>query len=213
MQHFDRGGVSATTVGVYLVGYTYGALPGQTNAGGTDVFLRKYDTKGDEIWTNQFGSSDYDYGSAVSALETRVYVVGYTHGALPGQTSAGGYDAFVRSYESNGKEVWTRQFGSPADDFGIGVSATAFHVHVVGNTYGALPGQSNAGGIDAFASTFGFDGGATSTIQFGTPEDDGAIGVDATAGGAHLSGWTYGTLPGEVNAGSYDAFWVFFALP
>jgi len=42
--------------GVYVSGYAVGALPGQTNAGGGDAFLRKYDVNGNEVWTRQFGA-------------------------------------------------------------------------------------------------------------------------------------------------------------
>ena len=43
---------------VYLAGWTYGALPGQTHAGVRDVFVRKYDGSGTELWTRQFGTAD-----------------------------------------------------------------------------------------------------------------------------------------------------------
>jgi hypothetical protein len=42
--------------GVYAAGGTDGALPGQTNLGDADAFVRKYDHQGKELWTQQFGS-------------------------------------------------------------------------------------------------------------------------------------------------------------
>src|SRR5437867_4288428 len=76
---------------VYVAGPTDGALPGQTNAGGNDAFLRKYDADGTEVWTRQFGSLDYDDAESVAADVSGIYVVGLTAGTLPGQTSAGLY--------------------------------------------------------------------------------------------------------------------------
>jgi hypothetical protein len=51
-----------------------------------------------------------------------VLVAGHTDGTLPGQSSAGGYDAFVRKYDAAGAEVWTRQFGSANADYALSVS-------------------------------------------------------------------------------------------
>ena len=45
-------------------------------------------------------------------------------GTLPGQTTAGGIDAFVRKYDPNGTEMWTRQFGTAGDDFALGQLST-----------------------------------------------------------------------------------------
>ena len=46
---------------------------------------------------------------------TGLYVAGFVTGLLPGQTGGGGgaadVDAFVRKYDFNGNELWTRQFG------------------------------------------------------------------------------------------------------
>src|SRR5215813_1457159 len=135
--------VAVNATGVYVVGFTEGALPGQTMAKFTDAFARKYDAGGNEQWTRQFGtaSGTFGYGAAVNA--TSLYIVGETYDALPEQTSSGDTDAFVRKYDANGKELWTRQFGSSDLDFGRGVAVDANGVYVVGYTRGALPGQTS----------------------------------------------------------------------
>jgi hypothetical protein len=80
-----------------------------------------------------------------------VLVAGYTGGTLPGQSSAGGIDAFVRTYDAAGTELWTRQFGSASTDIAYSVSVGSDgSVLVAGHTGGTLPGQSSAGGGDAF---------------------------------------------------------------
>ena len=138
-------GVAVDSTGVYVVGYIYGTLPGQTSAGFADAYVRKYDANGNIIWTRQFGSTTDDGAGGVAVDSTGVYVVGRTNGALPGQTSAGAclcpvYDAFVRKYDANGTEQWTRQFGSAGDDEAHGVAVDSTGVYVVGRTNGALPG-------------------------------------------------------------------------
>src|SRR3989338_735964 len=63
-------------------------------------------------WIRQFGSltllqlGDFSFDEAVgvSVHSSGVYVTGRTQGALPGQTSAGSQDAFVRKYDLDGNE-------------------------------------------------------------------------------------------------------------
>jgi len=70
------------------------------------------------------------FGTAVGDIARRVavdgtgseYVAGHTDGALPGQRSAGGTDAFVRRYDASLNEVWTRQFGMAGSDIAIGIA-------------------------------------------------------------------------------------------
>ena len=53
--------------GLYVAGSTTGELPDGTQLGESDGFLRKYLPNGTEVWTRQFGTTDYDavYGTAV----------------------------------------------------------------------------------------------------------------------------------------------------
>jgi hypothetical protein len=53
--------------GVYISGYTWGDLDG-TNAGSWDAFVSKYDAGGELQWTRQLGTSEFEYGSDVSAV-------------------------------------------------------------------------------------------------------------------------------------------------
>ena len=81
---------------IYVAGVTRGTLPGQTSAQGQDFFLCQYDPRGVELWTRQFGFSQFDevWDVAVSR-ERRVYVVGFTRGTLSGQTGEVRGGAFV----------------------------------------------------------------------------------------------------------------------
>jgi len=105
------------TGNVYVVGdIQAGALPGQTSLGDADAYLRKYDGHGNEIWTRQFGTQSEDHATGVRVDGAgNVYVVGLTRGAFPGHTGLVGidYDAYIRKYDGDGNELWTRQFGTP----------------------------------------------------------------------------------------------------
>ncbi len=207
----DRGqSIAVDTSGnVYLSGYTGGTLPGQSSSGGRDAYVRKYDTSGTELWTRQFGTSANDYGYGVATDGGgNAYISGYTEDTLPDQSSLGGRDAFVRKYDAAGSELWTRQFGTPNSDVSNSVATDAGgNVYVTGFTGGTLPGQSFSGSFDTFIRKYDASGTELWTNQFGTSGADLGRGVATDAGGnVYISGYTYGTLPGQSSAGNYDAF-------
>ncbi len=204
------GAVAAAASGVYVAGSTEGVLPGQTGAGGPDAFLRKYDRAGAVAWTLQFGTPAGDSALAVAADPSGVYVAGGTGGTFPGQTRAGDYDAYLQKYDPNGTLVWTRQFGTVAGDDARAVAADGSGAYVAGLTTGTFPGQTSAGGADAYLQKYDQDGTLIWTRQFGTSGTDEPRGLAADGSGAYVAGLTDGTLPGQVNAGSQDAFlWKF----
>jgi Beta-propeller repeat len=199
--------VATDSTGVYVVGPTADALPGRSGAGSFDAFVRKYDAAGNELWTRQFGTSGFDEALGVSADASGIYVVGGTEGALPGQSGAGSFDAFVRKYDAAGNELWTRQFGSLSPEATFDVSADASGVYVVGDTEGTLPGQTSAGGApDAFVRKYDLAGTELWTKQFGTSSVDQARGVAVDSTGIYVGGVTQGTLPEQTNAGGQDLF-------
>ena len=105
------------------------------------------------VWIRQFGTSSEDRAHGISVDASGIYVVGRTGGTLPGQTSAGGSDVFVRKYDVNGNEIWTRQFGTSIFDSPRGISVDASGIYAAGRTDGTLPGQTSAGGHhDAFVA-------------------------------------------------------------
>jgi hypothetical protein len=169
--------------------------------------VRKYDGSGTEQWTRQFGTTGTDQANGVAVDAAGVYVVGQTNGALQaGQGNAGGNDAFVRKYDTNGNEQWTRQFGSALDDFALGAAADATGIYVGGTTNGALLGQTSAGNQDAYWRRYDASGNEVATSQFGSSsfEQGNAVAADAT--GVYLAGATVGALPGQTTAGSADAY-------
>ncbi len=192
--------------GVYVVGFTGGTFLGQESAGNADAFLRKYDADGTEVWTRQFGTDAYDEAAAVIADGSGVYAAGHTQGVLSGETSAGAQDVFLRKYDADGTEVWTRQFGTDALDIATAIAVDGSGVYVAGVTEGALPGQTYGGDLDAFLRRYDKSGTEGWTHQFGTSRWDVARAVATDASGVYVAGWTLGTLPDQASAGGLDAF-------
>jgi len=142
--------VSADGTGnVYFGGDTFGSLDGP-NAGGADAFVGKYDAVGNLLWVRQLGSSAEDIGRSVAAdAAGNVFISGYTAGSLA-EPNAGGRDFFVSKYDAAGNLLWTRQFGTAADDDCFGLFADGLgDVYLTGHTRGSLGGP-NAGNYDAF---------------------------------------------------------------
>lgn len=183
-------GIAQDDSGIYVVGVTRGALPNQTATGGQDAFIRKYDRHGNERWTRQFGTPAVEILYDVAADGGGVYVSGVTTGTLPNQTSWGNGDAFVRKYDPDGNELWTRQFGSPGTEWAFGVAAGPSGVYAVGEA-----GIPNATGIrvqHAFIQKLDGEGNELWKSLFGTPEeergDDRATDAYADATGVYVVG-------------------------
>jgi hypothetical protein len=200
------GGVVADKTGVYVVGNTRGALPGKTNLGSDDAFIRKYSASGSILWTKQFGTSDVDVAYSVATDSTGVYITGYTLGAFPDQTKKGSRDAFIRKYNSSGDVVWTRQFGTSSSDTATGVAADSTGVYIVGSTSGVFPDKFSVGGVDSFIRKYSASGHLLWTRQFGTPYDEGCYGTATGGNAVYVVGYTCGTFPGNRKPGGFDAY-------
>jgi hypothetical protein len=188
-------GIFVDTTGMYVTGRVGGELPGQMHKGMFDAFVRKYDLDGNDLWTHQFGATGQDAAFRISGDDSGIYVAGSVAGVLPGQTPAGGVDAFIRKYDGNGNEVWTRQFGTSAVDLAIDVNADAAGVFLVGRTDGTLAGQTPGGGADAFVRQYDVDGNELWTRQFGTSLFDLARGVSVRDSVVYVSGVVGGPGP------------------
>ncbi|MFP4598514.1 MAG: hypothetical protein ACLFVJ_09685, partial [Persicimonas sp.] len=194
--------------GIYVAGWAATFAGVTFPAEPMDAFVAKLDkAEGELLWRERFGDPDVDdAATGVDAGAAGVYVSGWTDGDLPGEASEGGRDALVRRVARNGEEIWTRQFGTSADDEAADVATHADSVYAAGQTEGAFFGRESAGAQDAFVRSFGADAAELQTDQFGTPELDVIDAIDATAEGVYVAGWTRGALPGETRTARIDAF-------
>jgi hypothetical protein len=196
---------------IYVAGYTKGGLDGNTNSGGSDLFLVKYDSSGARQWTQQLGTSGDDVAEGVAVDPIgNIYVAGYTKGGLDGNTSAGENDLFLVKYDSAGAKQWTRQLGSSYDDLAYSVAVDGSgNIYVTGNTTGGLDGNTSAGENDLFLVKYDSDGAKQWTRQLGTSSYDKATGVAVDGSGdIYVTGYTAGGLDGNTYAGWGDIFLV-----
>ena len=194
---------------VYLAGETEGDPDGQTNSGGQDGFVAKYDASGNRDWSRLFGTSADDKITAITADSSgRVYGAGHTEGQLSGRTNTGRFDSFAIAYDGSGQRAWMNAIGSPDWDFGYDVSVDASgDVWMVGSTGGDLGGHTNAGGYDGFLARFDAGGNRKRLTLVGTSSGDEMYGVATDgAGGVYTTGGTHGDLDGGTNNGGADVF-------
>lgn len=197
---------------VIVAGQTLGTLPGQASAGAADAWVRKLTTAGATTWTRQFGTFDYENALACATdASGNVFVAGQTLGALGG-TNAGVYDAYVRRFDANGNNPWTRQLGSIESDSPKGIDTDASgNVFIAGEATDALPGQtaiSAAGSADSFVAKYDSTGTLLWTRQFGTNTQDQMTSITVDASGNSIAaGSISGVLSGQPSAGGgYDLF-------
>lgn len=205
-RQFTFGGYDyATAQGVAVDGGGAVYVGGYTSGLDSSGFVRKFNNAGTTIWTRVLDNGSDEYVYDISARGSYVYVAGFTYGtyASPNQ---GGADVFVRRYNTSGTNLWTKQFGTSAEDIGQGVSIdSSGNAYVTGYTSGSISG-SNQGLSDVFVRKYNTSGSSTWTKQFGTSAYDlpGDIATYSTTE-SYLIGTTSGTIAGSNHGGS-DAF-------
>jgi hypothetical protein len=201
-------GVAITTTGtIYVTGHVREALPGQTFAGLSDIFLARLDGAGNVLQTEQWGSASLDEGMALMADGAGgAYMLSDGDGPLDGGTPVGGRDLSLIKLDDTGTHVWSTQWGTTEDDDGRGLALDASgNILVTGETEGDL-GGTNAGGEDVFLSSVSPAGVVLESAQWGSGADDRgyAVAVDLS-GGIYVAGSAGDTFNGKPTQG-VDAF-------
>ena len=184
----DHGnGVATDASGnAYVLGYFYGTVdfdPGlgvdehTSHSVTRDIFLSKFNTSGELLWTITWGSYDaaYDHEVAIDGNDN-VYVTGSYYGTVdfdPGlevdeHISYGHtFDIFLSKFDSNGEFQWALTWGGPFLDGGYGVASDGGgNIYVTGCFDGNVdfnPGQETVeyisnGERDVFLCKFDSNG-------------------------------------------------------
>lgn len=153
---------------IYLAGQTDGNLDGQTNAGNGDAFLTKLDSAGNLLWTRLIGGSAPEIVWALDLDSSgNLWIGGYSDSNLGTHTNAGGHDAFVAEYDSNGNLLGTDFLATTADELLFGLAAApGGGVVVTGYTNGNL-GGTNSGSGDIFVAKIVPEPTAAVSLLFG----------------------------------------------
>ncbi len=141
----------------WLVGTTGGALDGQPNAGGADVFIMRYSSAGAWELTRTRGSTGNEatFGVAVNSAG-RAFLSCTTPAAFDGQSYAGGSNDYsVVAWNADGTHAFTRIAGSTGTDSASAITLASndlLYVSIV--TDGSLDGRPSRGGNDVAVTRF-----------------------------------------------------------
>ncbi|MEM8986464.1 MAG: hypothetical protein AAGC95_07040 [Pseudomonadota bacterium] len=176
---------------LYTVGTTEGDIGGGILKNESDVFLSKYDSTGNLVWTQLLGSNGSADGFAVAVdSDDNVIVAGSVTGDLTDNAIGGGKDSFVAKYAENGEALWTYQKAPTADDeaFGLATGANG-EVYVVGRTQARLSSAQTYGGAgDGYVIALDRDGALTYERQIGGATADRAVSVAVASDGGLIVG-------------------------
>ncbi|MFI5218673.1 MAG: SBBP repeat-containing protein [Bacteroidia bacterium] len=181
-----------------------------TSAGGTDMFLAKYDPSGNLIWVQQAGHNANQQGHMVATDNSgNVYVAGEFEGSITfgaqTLTSSGLMDIFLVKYDAGGSVQWVFNGGSSGMDAANSLKTDAAgNIYMTGNFENVLYfGPLNlisTGYTDIFVTKFNSFGGMLWLVRAGgVLEDDGhGLAVD-NSGNVCITGYfqqvaTFGSL-------------------
>ncbi|MCT7991018.1 SBBP repeat-containing protein [Laspinema olomoucense] len=183
----------------YTVGHTSGNLGGP-NAGGSDAFIVKRDSSGNELWQIQLGTAGDDEAKQIVVDSAdNLYVLGWS-----GDPS----NSWIAKYDSNGTQQWQNPLGIAGYDITNGALTLGNDgsLYVTGRTTGDIDG-TNQGATDTWVGKYDSDGIQTWVKQLGSIDEDEALGIAVdNNGNVYITGETKGSLAGT-REGDGDA-WV-----
>jgi hypothetical protein len=190
--------------------------------GGSDIFLAKYASNGQHIWSRRFGGTGADAANAVAVdAFGSVVIAGSFEGSATfdasSVTSAGAKDVFLASLASiDGSVTWVRSFGGVSADEGRGVAVTgAGDVVVAANFQGSVtfggPVLASAGMSDIALAKYTRTGTYLWSQRFGGSYAEAVGGVAVSSSGSialtgsFVGGLDFGGGPLAEN-GSWNSF-------
>ena len=208
------GGMAVSSSGnIYIGGSTNGTL-GTSNAGGTDVFVAKFNSDGALQWMSQHGTSAADDCARIALdSDESVYCAGHTFGDASG-TNAGNEDLLIVKFDSSGVMRTVIQEGTAVSDRCLDIVIDSNkNIICSGYTNGDL-GETNSGGTDSLIAMFDSSGAKTWITQLGNTTGSGdntendrcrAVALNSS-GDIFCGGIAKSALTGTYGGGEGDSF-------
>ncbi|MBC8258339.1 MAG: Ig-like domain-containing protein [SAR324 cluster bacterium] len=200
---------------LFLTGNINHALDGNVSKGGADIFLMRISQMGPKRWSRTIGTPQNESGTALAVRTDGVLAIA---GYLPQtkkytENSSEDRDAFVAKFSSKGRQQWLHVFkGTKSEQSTVVLWTPEGGLLVAGYTESSLTEQSHFGQEDAFLAKLDSAGELLWLQQFGTAENDRALGLALGAKGQiYITGFTEGRLDGAKHSGGKDIFLVQFS--
>lgn len=180
--------------------------------GYSDVFLAKFDSNGDYIWSRSAGGNNEDHLNKM-ALDSagNVYLVGFFkslimyfgNDSLTHQTNS--FRTFIAKYDNSGTVQWLKNIGGNGDDFGRGIAVadSGQNVYFTGSfstlalSFGSTL-LSNSGGNDFFvADVFNFSSTITSSTNVSCNGGTDGAAVTNVSGGNQPITYSWDSSPSQ----------------
>lgn len=175
--------VQQTADGGYVVAGSTDSVDLATN-GGTDFWLLKTDSSGNEQWTNTLGGEFNDEARAVVQTTDG----GFALAGITWSKGAGFSDFWLVKTDPDGEEIWNQTYGGVSRDAAYGLQQTQDGGYVLGGWSASFPDgekfwvvKTNLIGAQEWESTYGEASGQPS----------GGRAIQQTGdGGFVIAGWT-----------------------
>jgi trimeric autotransporter adhesin len=150
---------------VYVVGTTEGNLDGQNSTERQDIFLTKYDSVGNELFTRLLGTSTGTARAFDIEVDSQdnVVIAGTVVGELSIDSFGGGIDGFVAKFDTTGQELFVRQQSPPVPDATVAIAIDGDDNIIVGGYVEKIIGD----GVDSSFLTLDPNGALLSDKVFG----------------------------------------------
>jgi len=195
-----------------------------TSAGGSDVYVTKFNSDGEFIWARRIGNMEDDRGKSITLdSDGNVYIVGYFSQAVdfdPGSgtsilTSYGGKDIFICKLNADGNFIWAKQIGGQDTELCRGsYSDISNNIYIAGYFFQTIdfdPGTSvyeltaHGSDADAFVGKLDENGDLIWAKGLGGTSNDRARSITADEfGNVYVTGRFEGTADFDPGAGNMN---------
>ncbi|MCF8252986.1 MAG: hypothetical protein K9H61_03410 [Bacteroidia bacterium] len=203
---FDNGDVVAT-------GYYHGNLSFSNSTqvlssnGNSDIWVAKYASNGNLLWSASAGGNSYDYGHCVTIGASNTVIVSgeYKTTATFGSTSltnnGGESNGFIAKLSSAGSWQWATKVGGTGTDAAYAVTADSTDNYYLAGTFSdtasfGIDNMISEGLTDGFVSRVNSNGNIQWTRQFGGISKDLAQGISI---GQNGTVFVAGSFAGSMN--------------
>jgi len=177
-----------------------------TNAGGSDIFIAKYDSNGNVLWAKSaIGSGSNGGNSVATDFSGNIYITGYfsspiiTFGSITlSSIMYNNNDIFITKYDANGNVLWAKSVGSNGYEYGNCVSIdNSGNVYITGKfaystiTFGSTTLSSEGSSYDIFIAKYDANGNvlwAKSVGGINTNDIGNSVATDAS-GNVYMTGY------------------------
>lgn len=169
-------------------GYAVGGTTNSFGAGGKDVFLMRFDSQQNLLWSKSYGGTQDDYGLfLMQTMDSCLLLTGITR-----SFGAGSDDALVVKTDKDGNVLWSKAIGGTSNENLLRSIENANGSF----TFSGYTASTGSGGGDMLLLSMDADGDTLWTKTYGGSVYDGGICVNHTSDNGYIfSGrvYSYGT--------------------